>query len=706
MADRDQLIDELARSVGIELAYRGIDGTWRAASLDTKRALLAAMGHDIAGDAALADAVTAERERGWRRRMAPMVVTRAGGIARPEIVVAIDEREVDAALRWEIDLERGGTLAGDAAAATLTPLESRVIDGERVTRCRLTLPTELPFGHHRLRIALAARNDAASLAVAPTSAYLPHWLSRGERRWGIATPLYALRSAEDWGIGDFSDLQRVGGVAQTLGATLVGLNPLHAPLAGDGAEANPYYPSSRLFLNPIHIDVAAATGFEREAGTIPAEAASLIAAAQQTPLIDYPAVRRVKEDMLRALHRRHAGMRRSGTASPALRDFALFNALHEALTPLRWSAWPEVLRQPDAPGIAAFAAEHAEEIDYHVFVQEIAERQLAAASADADIGLYLDLAVGFHPDGAEAWANQHAYVAGARIGSPPDLFSPAGQDWGMPPAHPEAMRRDGYAPWARALRANMRHARALRIDHAMALQRLYWIPPGATARDGAYVRYPLDDLLGIVALESQRARCLVIGEDLGTVPEGFRQRLGEAGVLSYRVLLFEQEGDGAFRRPKEYPRLAAATATTHDLPTVLGWCAGSDIALRASLGLIDEGQAEHERAQRGNDRRRLGAALAELELLRDGDEELLRLAREEPDRLIAAVELFLARTPSALLLVNLGDLLAESEQHNLPGTVDQYPNWRHRMGNPVASLAALPNLQRLAALIEAARRGR
>jgi 4-alpha-glucanotransferase len=583
-----------------------------------------------------------------------------------------------------------------------------MVEGERVTRCRLRLPANLAFGYHRLHVAWGAGSDTASLVVAPASAYLPHWLSRGERRWGIASPLYALRSPDDWGIGDFSDLERLGRLARPLGATLIGLNPLHAPLAGDDTEANPYYPSSRLFLNPIHIDVAEAMGPEpwAAAEVAAAGAAGRIATAQQAPLIDYPSVRRMKEEMLRAFHRRAGSARRRGAPSGALRDFAVFNALQEALAPLRWSAWPEALRRPDAPGIAAFAADHTQEIDYHIFVQEIAERQLAAASADADLGLYLDLAVGFHPDGAEAWANQDAYVAGARIGAPPDPFSPAGQDWGMPPAYPEALRRDGFAPWATALRANMRHARALRIDHAMALQRLYWIPPGASAGEGAYVRYPLDDLLGIVALESQRARCLVIGEDLGTVPEGFRERLGEAGMLSYRVLLFEQEADGAFRRPKEYPRLAAATASTHDLPTVLGWCHGSDIELRASLGLIDATQAEHERERRRGDRLRLATALAEQKLLSDAAEELMALARDEPDRLIAAVELFLARTPSALLLVNLDDLMAEIEQHNLPGTRDQYPNWRRRMTIPVEALAASPRQQRLAALVEAARRAR
>jgi 4-alpha-glucanotransferase len=705
VADRDQLIDDLARSVGIELGYRGIDGSWRAASPDTRRALLGAMGYDIDSAAALADALALETECHWRRRMAATIVTRAGGVATPEILLAVKEREADATLRWEIELERGGKLSGEAPATTLPALENRMVAGERVTQCRLRLPADLPFGYHRLHIALGEANDAASLAVAPLSAYLPHWLGRGERHWGVASPLYALRSPEDWGIGDFGDLERLGRWAQPAGASLIGLNPLHAPLAGDAAEDNPYYPSSRLFLNPLHIDVAAAMASERGAATIGAAAAGWIAAAQQAPLIDYPTVRRAKEETLRALHRRAGAPRQGGTVSPALRNFALFNALHEALAPLRWHAWPEALRRPDAPGIAAFAAEHAEAIDYHVFIQEIAERQLAAACAGTDLGLYLDFAVGFHPDGAEAWANQDAYVVGARIGAPPDPFSPTGQDWGMPPAHPGAMRRDGYAPWVAALRANMRHARALRIDHAMALQRLYWIPPGAPASEGAYVRYPLDDLLGIVALESQRARCLVIGEDLGTVPEGFRERLGEAGVLSYRVLLFEQEAGGVFRPPREYPRLAAATASTHDLPTVLGWCEGSDIELRAALRLIDAGQAERERGQRHAERVRLAQALAEQKLLRD-EEELLAFARSEPDRLIAAVELYLARTPSALLLVNLGDLLAESEQQNLPGTLDQYPNWRRRMAVPIAALAGLPSLQRLAALIETARRGR
>ena len=662
----------LAAAAGIEPRYRDTAGIMRETAPETARALLAAMGFAVESERTVIDSFARLMERAARRVVPPVIVARAGAIVPLSAAVGPAD--------WRIDLETGGTLSG-------------TIDGTA-----LVLPADLALGYHRLTLADA--ETGVPLIIVPSSAYLPPWFERGERRWGIACPLFSIWTEHSQGIGDFSDLADLAHEAASLGAMTIGLNPLHALAPGEPEQANPYWPSSRLFLNPLHIDVTAID-----------PSVTPVVMALSGSSIDYSEVAAGKNAALEGLYRQFA-------AGPADLDFesfiaeqgdrllrfALFSALTEQFAPDHWQAWPEALRSPAAPGIRQFTQDNAERLRYHAWLQWHADRQFGKAAsaiegAVADGGFYGDLAVGVSPQGADAWADQQCYAIGARFGAPPDGFTPAGQDWGMPPPHPVALVEQGYAPFIAALRANMRHARILRIDHVMGLARLYWIPAGEPATAGAYVRYPFQDLLGIIALESRRNRCTVIGEDLGTLPDGFREQLADARILSYRVLGFERWDDGLYRRPEAYPPLALATSGTHDLPSFAAWWLGDDIALRERLGLLFAADPAHELADRQRERALLVSALIDQRLL--PADFPVSAAIDEPGlgRLIAAIQGFLARSPAALLMVNLVDMFAERVQINLPGTVLEHTNWRHRSSRSVDGLASDPLIRAIVAAI-------
>jgi 4-alpha-glucanotransferase len=336
-----------------------------------------------------------------------------------------------------------------------------------------------------------------------------------------------------------------------------------------------------------------------------------------------------------------------------------------------WHAWPEEYRDPASPAVSAFAEENRQRLDFLLWLQWVADQQLGAAAAAAVargmvIGLYRDLAVGADRAGAETWADAAAVVSGAQVGAPPDIYNPAGQDWGLPPFHPHALREEGYRSFIDLIRANMRHAGGLRIDHVMGLQHLYWVPQGQKPSAGAYVRYLMEDMVGILALESHRQHCLVVGEDLGTVPEGFRDRMTEANILSYRVLFFEQDGaTGDFLPPDAYPHLALAVVDSHDLPTLRGWWEGCDIDLKARLGLYPEPEeADRQREARTRDRTALLRALRKAHLLAEGEPDIRALVR--------AAHAFLARSPSLLVMAQIDDLTDEADPVNVPSTSDEH----------------------------------
>jgi 4-alpha-glucanotransferase len=554
------------------------------------------------------------------------------------------------------------------------------------------LPGDLPPGRHRV----AGRTGATTLVVAPGRCHLPWVLAEGGRAWGWAAQLYAVRSRASWGIGDLGDLGRLLAATAPLGAGFALLNPLHA---ASPWEPSPYNPSSRVFRNPLYLrveavpELAGLAGGERERVEALAGAGRALG---ERDRIDRPAVFRLKDEALRLaygtlarLPARRAGLDAYLAATANLQRFATFCALQQ-VHGRDWRAWPAAYRHPGRPEVASFGAGSADEVGYHAWLQWLLDEQLAAAGeAPAELGVVNDLAIGFAPDGFDAWSFQDELADGISVGAPPDPLGPHGQDWGLPAFVPDRLAADGYGPFAQTIRAGMAHAAGLRIDHVMGLFRLFWIPQGAEPAQGTYVRYPADALLGILALESMAAGALVVGEDLGTVEPGVRERLAAEGVLSYRLAWFEHGPGGGRRRAADYPRLALAATTTHDLPTVAGFFSGSDLEHLFDIGVARPGgdeQADQE-AQRASLCRLLE------------DEGLLAPGERSVRAIVAALYGFLARTPAMLLAATLEDALEADDRPNVPGTVDQRPNWSLPLPVALEDLAADPRVRRLAAIL-------
>ena len=524
------------------------------------------------------------------------------------------------------------------------------------------------------------------------------------RAWGVTCQAYGLRSARNAGIGDLEDVAVLAERLAPEGADFLGLSPMHALFPEEPGRYSPYSPSSRRWLNELLIAVDIACdrlGLER----VEVEGAATLRAAE---LIDYRAIATAKgaalERLWQAFRVRHLGggdsalgreFRAWQAAGGAdLEHFCRFQAMalrlareHGRATPFQ--DWPEPWRRPDTPEVAAFAARERDAVDGRVFLQWLTDRQLAEAqqrarAAGMRIGLYIDLATGVVPDGAEAWAEPESFVAGATMGAPPDPLGPFGQNWHVVAPSPLVQARTDAAPLRTTLRAAMRHAGAIRIDHALGLMRLFLVPPGRDATAGAYLRYPYGLLLRAVAEEARAAGCMVIGEDLGTVPDGFREPLAAAGVLGYRVVWFERDwhGDRGYLPPERFPAQALATVSTHDLPTVRGHFAAQDIAWRERLGLYPAPErAEQDRRQRAEDADLLLRRLRELGLLAEPADETARTL---------ALHRYLARSASALAAVQLEDLAGDGEQPNLPGTVFEHPNWCRRCPLAVEELIAAP----------------
>ncbi|MGQ9370589.1 4-alpha-glucanotransferase [Azospirillum sp. ST 5-10] len=712
-------LERLAERMGIETAYTDAAGRTVTMTRGTIRTVLRAMGVEAADDDA-AEAHLAAIERDELSRALPPVVVRR--VDRPPFGVPVTLAAGTGTLRWTLRTEDGDRREGTATVADLPLLRQAALDGRPVEVRRLDLPAPPP-GYHGLRVSADGVVGETSLIAVPGRCHLPEALEAGRRLWGMAAQLYALRSASDWGVGDFGDLANLVEIAASRGAAVVGLNPLHALFLDLPDQASPYSPASRLFLHPLAIDATAvpelATSAAVRARIATPEFQEALSAARDCALVDYEAVTRLKLPILEALfaefraaaapERRAAFEDFRRAAGAALERFCVFQALRERFAAegvSDWRRWPDTLHDPASPAVAAFAADHRDRVDFYAWLQWIADGQLAAAAGrfrahGAAIGLYRDLAVGAAGAGAETWMAPHVVVSAAHVGAPPDLFNPAGQDWGLPPFHPHALREDAYRPFIALVRANMRHAGALRIDHAMALQHTYWVPAGSAPADGAYVTYPMEDLLGILALESRRNRCLVIGEDLGTVPAGFRERMEQAGILSYRVLFFEWTEDGGFVGPDDYPYLALATAGSHDLATLRGWWQGRDIAEKERAGLYpDPGEAKRQRERRRDERGRL------IDALRDAGLPLAAsFGGDSPydTALGQAVHAYLARTASAIAMVQLDDMTDEPDQINLPGSTDEYPNWRRKLSLTLEELADDPLAGALASIMAAAR---
>ncbi len=540
-------------------------------------------------------------------------------------------------------------------------------------------------------------------------AHLPPLLENG-RAWGFAMNLYALRSPHNWGIGDFGDLRAFVRWSASVGADTVGVNPLHALHYVEPEAASPYSPTSRYHLNPLYIDVEAVAEYRSAAPAAVAlreRVASepfvrTLAELRATTHVAYARVARAKWSALGALYEAFRQLR--GEREAAFRAFVAERgerlerfAVHEALTERfatdegrvrGWLTWPGEYRDASSAAVAAWAAKTRRRVDYFKYLQWLADEQLAAAAEaarDLAIGLYLDVAVGCDVNSADVWSRPDAYVLEETIGAPPDPLGPLGQNWGLPPLDPAGMLRDDGAAFAELLDANMLHAGALRLDHVMALYRQFHIPRGKSPAEGVYVAYPFDELIAIARARSEQRQCLIVGEDLGNVPDGFRDRMARERIFSYRLLLFEREPDGTFRAPATYPALALATGTTHDVPTLIGWVLGRDIEVREAIGSLPGTFARQARDQRRGDASRLLDALAGEDELDSADFAALHRALDEHserpadyDLLIRGAYRYLAKSPARLVLVQLDDACGEVDQINLPGTFTEYPNWRRK----------------------------
>ncbi|MBY0317953.1 MAG: 4-alpha-glucanotransferase [Reyranella sp.] len=547
------------------------------------------------------------------------------------------------------------------------PAELALEDGELksvMVRCG-ALPGIRRPGYHRLRFA----GREVTLAVAPPRCVTLQDIGGGERMWGVAAQVYSLRRAGDGGIGDVGAVRDLAEAAARHGADAVALSPVHSLFPHDPARYGPYSPSSRLFLNPLYADPAA---------TFDSTAVAPGDAMERATLIDWPTASAAKFARLRALFDEF-----DQVDTPLLREFEAFVV-----------EGGEALRQH-----ARFEAEQAAGSErYHLFLQWITARSFAAAqqaakAAGMRIGLVSDLAIGMDRGGSHAWARRSDLLMGLSIGAPPDIFNPHGQDWGLTGFSPRALLATGFAPFLATLRAALAHAGGVRIDHIMGLMRLWLIPRGQPAGEGAYLAYPLEDLLNLLALESHRHRAVVIGEDLGTVPPGFRTRLRRAGIAGMDVLWFERTRLH-FKKPSRWRADAVAMTTTHDLPTVAGWWSGEDIRTRRALGLGVPGE-ELERAQ---DRTRLWRAFANAGL--DGGMP----PPDQPAPVVDAALGYVAQSPSPLMLAPLEDLLGLAEQPNLPGTIDEHPNWRRRLEPPARELFEAPAVRTRVDLIRRHRR--
>lgn len=669
----DKMLAELARSAGLMVDWVDSGERARAVSPESLRSILQALGLPCS---------TRAEMRESRARLA-----QAASVPPPMLTT-----DVGAALSLE-------GMSEGRAELILEDGTHRDIVLESCGSGRVTLPAIDTPGYHHLHIG----EKILKLAIAPQTAETIQMRANGRPLWGLAAQLYGLRRPGDDGMGDATALRLLVKQAAQHGADAIALSPVHALFGAEPGKFSPYSPSSRLALNPLLCDPAIVFGEER---IVRLKNESGIANVNDTEgLIDWPKATARKLALLSALFDAFWIDLNEDPDNARCRDFLKFrqeagtnvesHALFEALSAERkridplhsgWHDWPSTLQDPANAAVADFAADHARDIAFHIFLQWLAQRSLAAAQAEAirsgmRIGLIADLAIGMESGGSHAWARQNDLLIGLTVGAPPDLFNPKGQNWGLTSFSPRELSAQAFAPFIATLRAVLSQSGGIRIDHVMGLARLWLIPEGAEASEGAYLTYPLDDLLRLVKLESARHRAVVIAEDLGTVPAGFRESIADAGIAGMDVLWFARDAKG-FLPPHKWRADAVAMTSTHDLPTVAGWWRGADLDLRAKFDLLELGQTlESAKKQRSEDRVALWDAFQAGGTVPENSP-----MPEDAGTAVDAALAFVAATPAALVLAPLEDLLAIEEQPNLPGTIDQHPNWRRRYAASVEDI--------------------
>jgi len=726
-------IRTLARLRGIGMQYHDFRGQLREVAPGSDRAILAAMGFSLEDDT-IEPAIRALESDRWNALGPSVVVVRVG--ERAAVPLVIPGEALGKGISWTVTLEDGREHSGYVRSSELQVTERAALAGKPVLRLSLPLTLELPLGYHRVGIGIesaggeAPRRLELSLIVAPERCHTPPPIQAGKRLWGLAVQLYSLRSAGNWGMGDFGDLRELVELTAQRGGSIVGLNPLHALFPADPAHISPYSPSNRHFLNVLYICVPQVPEFA-ECQTARNRVASPMFQARLQQLratanVDYEGVAAAKFHVLRLLYEQFRSAHLlPGTAratafqqfvderGAGLRLHAIYDAIHAHLRAQDanywgWPSWPQQYQDPHSVGVQQFAREHEPDVSYFLYLQWLAEQQLHGAQQLARergmaIGLYGDVAVGANPGGSETWSNCRLYLQGASVGAPPDELALKGQDWGIPPQDPHELQQQAYRPFIQMIRNAMRPVAALRLDHVMTLFRLWWVPRGFNATHGAYVHYPLIDLMAILTLESVRNHCMVIGEDLGTVPEEVRLAMERSQTYHYKVLLFEKWLDGRFKTPSEYVPTALATVTTHDLPTLRGWWESADIALRDRLDLYPNAQVKHDLHElRAQELIAMMRALTEQGLWRWQANEPLPAYSAA---LARAIHAYLGLSRANLAMLQIEDLIGMLDPVNVPGTHQEHANWQRKVSLPTAEILARAEVGDMLQAMHRARRG-
>jgi 4-alpha-glucanotransferase len=696
---------ELARSHGITTEYWSFFGVREHVPADTLVAVLAALGVDASSPERVEVALAHAQDAPWRRTLPPVVVLIEG--EQPDLPVHV--RHGDAVQVWlELDEESGGGRRDLRQSDTF--VAPRTVDGRETGRALFRLPADLPLGWHTVRASGPGGDAQGLVVVTPRRLEVPATFDE-RRAWGFMAQLYSVRSTQSWGVGDLADLADLTRLAgQRCGADFVLINPLHAAEVVAPMSPSPYLPTTRRFVNPLYIRVEDV----RETAYLSAADRSLVewagepvrTAATDDGPIDRDSAWAAKKAALevvfaapRSAGRQDAFRRFREREGEGLESFALWCALCDRYG--QPHEWPEEAHDKSSALVAAARTELADRVEFHAWLQWVADEQLAAAQRAAHeggmrIGVMHDLAVGVNPTGADTWTMRDVLARHVGVGAPPDMYNQQGQNWSQPPWRPDALERTGYAPFRDMLRTVLRHAGAIRIDHIIGLFRLWWIPDGAGAGNGAYVRYDHEALIGILCLEAARANAIVIGEDLGNVEPWVRDYLTERGILGTSVLWFEQR-DGRPVPPEEYRRLALATVTTHDLPPTAGYLADEHVAIRERLGLLTDPVAVVRREAEA-ERERFLDLLDARGLLGDDPSE-----RE----VVEALHRLVMQTPSVLVGVALVDAVGERRAQNQPGTNEEYPNWKVPLADGAGRLVTLDELfdnPRLRSLVAALQR--
>ncbi|MGL4860217.1 MAG: 4-alpha-glucanotransferase [Enterobacteriaceae bacterium] len=660
-----------AQQAGIASHFLDMEGQEQAIGQETLRTLLSLL----------------SPQQDKARPLAEVQVCTQG--ARPRLPVRLQ-----AAATWSLHLEQGGEHTGQLSASA----------------CELSLPGKLPLGYHQLTLHSAGKTWHCRVIIAPRRCYEPEAIHQGQKLWGTCLQLYTLRSADNWGIGDFGDLYKICGEIAHRGGAFIGLNPLHALYPAVAERASPYSPSSRRWLNIIYIDLNQVSDFIHspvaQKWWHKSQTRQRLQTLRESEWVNYSGVMALKQEALQLAFQQFCQRAETDQALLDFRQFVhqggeslyrqgLFDALQAHLCHHEggaegWQAWPAQWQQPDSPQVLQFAQQQATQIECFLWAQWLAQQQLERCyqhcqALQMSIGLYRDLAVGVARGSAETWSDRPLYCMQATVGAPPDKLGPLGQDWQLPPLQPQVLRQRAYQPFIDLLRANMRACGALRLDHVMGLMRLWWIPQGQGAGKGAYVHYPVDDLLAILALESQRQRCMVTGEDLGIVPKEIVGKLRQYGIYSYKVLYFEQKA-GRFRAPQVYPAQALATITTHDLPTLYGYWQQDDLTRGTELGFYPDAALRQRLCQeRRVSKQGLLDALHHYRLV---PQRCARTAQRSTMTALLSrgIQRYIASSASTLVGIQPEEWLKVTSPVNIPGTVEQYPNWRRKLPVPLEQI--------------------